>query len=220
VKVLVYVEGTSDRSALEVLLRPIIEDGQRNKVGIRFLPQGGKDPLLDEVGRKAANDLLDEPRDWHFALPDLYPMAKYDATHNRHRSFSDLRELLRARFVTRANKLGLSGAVQQHFRVHCLKHDLEALVLGTPDMLRSRLRTGDALKGHWRQPVEDQNDGKPPKRIVEELFCKYARRKYVDTSDAPWILGRTSLDDIERACAQRFKPFVDELRVLAAGKEP
>lgn len=220
-KVIVYVEGPSDQKALQALLKPIIDTGRARRNGICFSPQGGKAAILDDVPRKAAAHLQQNPEDWVFALPDLYPMAYYDGGHNRHRSFADLSRLLQERFKTRADKLDLAEDTRRHFRVHCLKHDLEALVLAAPDTLRERLKTKDALRDAWRRPVEDQNDNNPPKRVVEELFKKYRKRSYyVDTSDAVWILERASLDEVVEECKERFAPFVREIRTLAEGGDP
>lgn len=212
-KVLVYVEGPADRDALSALLWPLVESGRARGVGISFHPQHSKDALLDGVPRKAADHLADRPEDLVIALPDLYPMARYSGTRNAHSTFEELAALLQSRFVARANKLNLAEPARARFRVHCLKHDLEALLLAAPDELRQRLRTRDQLKNAWRKPVEDQNDHRPPKRLVEDLFKKYRKKPgYVETSDAPWILGRADLASIEAACPQRFRPFVQELR--------
>jgi hypothetical protein len=221
VKVLVYVEGPSDRTALEEFLEPIISTGRKGGVGIRLLPLNGKAPVLNDSWRKAADHLADNPADWVFALPDLYPMSVYDGTPNAHKSFADLERLLKSRFDARANKIGVDPAARSHFRVHCLKHDLEGLLLAAPDALRLRLGTKDAIQGRWRKPVEDQNDDRPPKRVVEALFDQYRKKpKYIDTTDAPWILKRASLEAVIGACSQRFAPFVAELRALADGGEP
>lgn len=217
-KVLVYVEGPSDRVALEALLDPLISRGTGQDVGIRFIGLGGKAELLSSVARKAADHLQEHPDDWVFALPDLYPMAAFNGTPNHHQSFHDLHQLLSNRFQQRANQLDLAAAAHRRFRIHCLKHDLEGLLLAAPDALRQRLGTSDALKGHWRLPVEDQNDAHPPKQVVENLFTKYRRRaRYNGTTDAPWILARTPLEVVTKACPQRFAPFVGELEALAAG---
>jgi len=217
VKVIVYVEGPSDKAALEALLKPIIDEGRRNGRGISFSPQGGKAPILNDVPRKAAEHLKQNPEDWVFALPDLYPMAYYDGGPHAHRSFAELSKVLLESFEKQAGKRDLSPEVRAHFRVHCLKHDLESLILAAPDALRTRLKTKDKLQGRWRIPVEDQNDKKPPKRVVEALFEKYREKpKYVDTIDAVWILGRAALSDVESGCPQNFAPFVDELRAIVA----
>jgi Domain of unknown function (DUF4276) len=221
-RVVVYVEGPSDQKALEALLKPIIDRGRSNGKGISFSPQGGKGPILNKVPARAADILKQSPDDWVFALPDLYPMASYDRTENRHRSFPELVTLLQGRFISRADKINLSPEARRHFRVHCLKHDLEALLLAAPDELRRRLKTNDSLRGHFRTPVEDQNDDNPPKYVVDALFRKYRRKpdKYIDTVDAVPILARASLPAIEAACPQRFAPFVRELRALSEGGDP
>lgn len=213
-KMLVYVEGPADRAALDKLLDPIVSEGRSQGVGIRLVPLNGKSHVLNDSPRKAADHLAEHPDDWVFALPDLYPMSVYDGTPNAHRSFTELEQLLANRFLARANKVGVKDAARARFRVHCLKYDLEVLLLAAPDALRQRLGTEDALRGRWRNPVEDQNDHAPPKRVIEQLFEKYQGRKYIDTTDAAWILGRASLDAVIAACPQRFAPFVAELREI------
>ncbi len=215
-KVLVYVEGPSDRDALSALLRRLIEESRDRGIGISFHPQGSKAAILDRVPRRAADYLADQPNDWVIALPDLYPMASYTGR-NAHTSFEELHGLLRTRFDERAAVLGLAEEARNRFRVHCLKHDLEVLLLAAPDQLRERLRTADVLRGAWTQPVENQNDHRPPKRVVEDLFKKYRRKPgYVDTSDAPWILARADLTAVQNACAQRFAPFLADLNSAVA----
>jgi len=219
VRVFGFVEGPADRVALGVLFDPIIEQGQANGVGIRFLPLGGKSAVLNDAGRKAADHLSEEPEDWVIAIPDLYPMSVFDGTPNAHRSFAEMRQILIDRFQRRASERGLSAAVANHFRVHCLKHDLEVLLLAAPNELKQRLKTQDALRRRWRAPVEDQNDGQPPKRVVEALFDQYRKKpRYEATVDAPWILKRASLDMIVRACPQHCAPLEQDLRRLAMGE--
>ncbi len=213
-KVLVYVEGPSDKAALEALLQPIIRQGRDLGVGISFHPQGSKSSILDNVPRIAADHLADRPGHRVIALPDLYPMRVYKGTKNEHGSPKELERLLRDRFLKRAKKSGVAKEVLGYFLVYCLKHDLEALILASPAELRQRLGTKDALKGAWRKPVEDQDDDEPPKRVVERLFKKYKKRKYRDTVDAPWILDQADLSDVERECAQQFALFVAKLRKL------
>ena len=220
-RVFVYVEGPGDRAALEALLRPIVDRGSERGVGIRFLPLGGKAAILNDVGRKAADQIFEKQDDWVIALPDLYPMATFAETRNAHRSFEDLRALLLSRFSERADRLGLPEQLRNQFRVHCLKHDLEALILAAPEVLRQRLRTDDALRNRWRLPVEEQNDEQPPKRIVTDLFAHYRQKPvYGPTIDAPWILARASLDTVKLACPQQFAPFVAELERIINDRAP
>lgn len=207
-------EGPSDREALRGLLRTLLADGQRRRVGVQFIPLGDKAKILNTSAGKAARHLAEHPEDWVFALPDLYPMGSYDGTENEHRTFGDLERLLTERFEREARRQRVTPTAQAHFRVHCLKHDLEVLLLASPDQLRKRLGTDHALE-RWRSPVEDQNDRQPPKRIIEAVFEKYRRKPgYVETIDAPWILERASLEDVIARCSQCFAPFVSELRQL------
>ena len=63
------------------------------------------------------------------------------------------------------------------------------LLLAAREELRAYLGTSDQLGG-WRNPVEEQNQERPPKYIVEELFItkSYTRHAYRDTKDASAIL--------------------------------
>ncbi len=219
-KVLVYVEGPGDRIALDALFRSLSAKGRESRVGLSSIHLGGKDRILDQLGWKAANHLNDYPEDYIFALPDLYPMAKYART-APHSSFEELKALLLKRFGEAADRFGLPGAVRSHYRVHCLKHDLEALLLGAPDVLRRRLGTRDGIEKSWRKPPEDQNDNTPPKEVVKGLFRKYRKKTpYTETTDAPWILGQASAEELCRTCPQSFRPLHTELSRLMHGESP
>lgn len=69
------------------------------------------------------------------------------------------------------------------------KHDLEMLLLAAREELRKVLDTNDAL-GNWRHPVEDQNQIKPPKYVIDELFRAKRGRKYRDTVHAKAVLEK------------------------------
>jgi hypothetical protein len=218
VKVFVYVEGPGDRISLEKLFRSTRDQGRTSKVSISFHDRGGKDWILQSLGRTAARHLKGSPDDYVFALPDLYPMAKYTRTEAAHPSFEQLKTLLQGRFHEEAEHFGLPEEVRSHYRVHCLKHDLEVLLLGSPELLRQRLKTDENIEKNWRKPVEDQNDQEPPKRVVERLFMKYRKNRYIETTDAPWILERASARDLCVACPQNFKPLFTELDRLSRGE--
>jgi hypothetical protein len=69
--------------------------------------------------------------------------------------------------------------------------------------------------------VEEQNDERPPKRVVEALFRQYRKSPdYVDTADSVWILERAPLAHVEAACPECFAPFVRELRALSESRDP
>jgi hypothetical protein len=135
---------------------------------------------------------------------------------HKHASAGEMSRVLKSKFEVCANKVSLSADASGHFRAHCLKHDLEALLLAAAGELRQRLKTTDKLRDWWRQPVEDQNDNNPPKQIVKALFKKYTPREYIEDVDAPWILERAKLDIIESTCVC-FGAFVRELRELTTG---
>lgn len=219
-RVLVYVEGPGDKVALGSLFRTIIDQGNKSRVGISFHPMRGKSEILKQLGLKAANHLKSNPEDYIFALPDLYPMAEYDHTEFPHRSFEQLKGHLVERFHKQADQFQLAEEVRSHYRVHCLKHDLEVLLLGTPEVLRQRLKTEDGIEKNWRRPVEDQNDKEPPKRVVERLFMKYRKHRYSETTDAPWILERAvpRIRELCDACPQHFRPLFTELDRLSRGE--
>lgn len=143
-------------------------------------------------------------------------MGEYRGTPYAHGSAAELIQLLSARFRQEAQRERVKPQALSHFRPHCLKHDLEALLLSVPELLRQRLGTKDALGG-WRRPVEEQNDHRPPERVVNELFKKYKSRGYDKVLDAPWILSRARLEEVRAACRQCFDPFVDELLRILRG---
>lgn len=69
------------------------------------------------------------------------------------------------------------------------------LLLASINSLRTRLKTTEQL-GKWRKPPEDQDQGNPPKRIIEELFRAKLGKSYKDTADAAAILRNTTLRDV------------------------
>ncbi|PSR00213.1 MAG: hypothetical protein BRD48_01810 [Bacteroidetes bacterium QS_9_68_14] len=212
-RLIVYVEGRSDALALRALLAPLLdrklrEDGAR--VEFFEAPAGDrKESVLMRVPRKAANILRGDPQALVAALPDLYPPNKaFD-----HETVEELRSGIRKHFRTCLREKGIDDErMERRFKVFCFKHDFEALVLAARDALLRHL-DADAFATSWHTPVEDQNHDKPPKRIVEELFAAHDR-KYVETVDAPRILGNAHYETVVERCPQCFAPFVDFLAGL------
>ena len=214
-KVLVYVEGPSDKLAMEALFRDLIEEKQKKGVVIRFLeaPKGDKKKsVLLKVPVKAALTILNDPEARVVALPDLYPKNKGFP----HETFEELREGVLSRFqkaLEKREKKSLSlESLQERFKVFCFKYDLEALVLASENPLKRRLGA-DSLKKTWRTPVEDQNHDRPPRKIVEDLFQSHKQR-YQGRFDARAILGESDYRDLAEKCPQCFKPFVEFLSNL------
>lgn len=213
-RVLVYVEGPSDKAAMNVLLRPLIEQKMQEGVSIEFFEASGGDrkkAVLLDVPRRAATLVAYQPDVIVVALPDLYPRNKGFT----HETFDEMRDGIYKAFDTvLKSKIGDDPRPRECFKVFCFKYDLEALLLAAKEALEVRLEV-DSLTPIWIIPVEDQNHDQPPKRIVENLFEKYGER-YIDTVDAPLVLGLMDYCEIAKACPQCFKPFVDFLSGLTS----
>jgi hypothetical protein len=211
-RVLVYVEGPSDKAAMSALLQPLIEQKMQEGVWIEFFEATGGDrkkAVLLDVPRRAATLVAYQPDVIVVALPDLYPRNKGFT----HETFAEMRDGIYKAFDTvLKSKIGDDPRSRERFKVFCFKYDLEALLLAAKDALEARLNI-DSLNPTWVIPVEDQNHEEPPKRIVEHLFEKHGER-YIDTVDAPLILSLADYQEIAEACPQCFKPFVDFLTSL------
>ena len=202
-KVIVYVEGASDKLGMETLLRPLVEQKRQQGVDIQFYetPNGDrKTSVLTIVPIKAVNILRNVPDSVVVALPDLYPRNKGFPHETVDELVKGVTENLRSRL-----RAADDPRLADRFRVFCFKHDLEALLLASQEGLRLRLGAS-SLEPQWRIPVEDQDHDCPPKRIVEELFRKHGKR-YTAVLDAPLILGASNYQDLAARCPQCFVSF-------------
>ncbi len=195
-KVWVYVEGQSDRLGLGALWAKWIHSLDSNQWGLKLIALSTKDKFLRKIGPYAAEKLSNDLHDLVVGLPDFYPNANYAQTPMRHDTVEELQELQRRSVKKALQKThGIRGnALQQamnRFWPSALKHDMEMLLLAAKQQLRAVLGTENAL-GNWRVPVEEQDQNKPPKRIVQQLFITKTARKraYRETKDAPAVLGR------------------------------
>jgi len=209
-KVIIYVEGPSDKYAMEALLGPLIKLKQEEGISIIFFesPAGdAKRSLLVKIPIKAANIILTTPNIIVITVPDLYPQNKVFP----HSTEEELSAGIMSNFVKAILAKGREHdeRLLSRFKVFCFKHDLEALILAAKAELERRLGVR-ALPVSWQLPVENQNHNVPPKRIVENLFVTYKKR-YIGTVDAPMILGNAAYLDIAEQCSQCFKPFVEFL---------
>lgn len=215
-RVVVYVEGPSDRLAMEALLAGLIEKRRADGVSIEFSAIGSrygdcKSALVTKIPRRAV-DILRNTSDTVAIVPDLYPRNKGFP----HETAEELIAGLNEAFRTALRDKGVDDArMNERFRAFCFKHDLEALLLACPALVQSRLGA-QKLNCSWRTPVEDQNQDKPPKVVVESLFREHGRR-YANTVDAPLILAQARYQDVARCCPQWFKPFVEFLETCGSG---
>ena len=213
-RAIVYVEGPSDKLALEALLEPLHQQLQARGVALSFKHPGSrgdnKKHLLTHTPLKAANILRNDPDAVVIIMPDLFPKDKAFP----HSTPEELREGLHNAFHNALANKGITEqkTTRRRFKVFCFKHEMEVLLLAAEDALRHRLGRGRLHKS-WKEPVEDQNLGEPPKLVIEKLF-ESCGKKYKGTIDAPLILRSVVYEDIVDKCPQCFKPFVEYLKSL------
>jgi hypothetical protein len=190
----IFVEGESDRLALEALWLGWRGPLKKAQCGLRLIPLKNKSQFFKHIGPRAAEKLANNEDDLVVGLPDLYPNREYDNSRYKHDNIDELRKVqgeLVKRNLTDIYRLSPTQIERAFGRFYptALKHDLEMLLLAAKDELRDTLGTTDAL-GNWRHPVEEQNQTKPPKNIVAELFQKYKRKAYRDTVHARAVLAQ------------------------------
>lgn len=197
-KVWVFVEGPSDRLALMALWDGWLRSLGSKGWGIHVLPLDSKSQYLRKIGPRVAEKLAQAPRDLVVGLPDLYPIAPYRGTPHEHADLPALQTLQKSlveEALRTVFKVTKTDSAMGRFHASAMKHDLEVLLLAAKASLRTRLKTKEAL-GNWRNPPEDQNHDKPPKRIVEELFRTKLGRAYLDTTDFAAAMRNTALRDV------------------------
>ena len=212
-KVNIYVEGPSDKNAMEALLVNLIDQKSEEGVRIEFFPikgsnndRGGdaKRDLLLKAPTKAVNILCNAPNSIAIILPDLYPRNKGFT----HETFQQLEAGIMEIFSQALQKKGIQDErLKERFKVFCFKYEMEALILAAESGLRGKLGVTD-LEVTWTIPVEDQNHDRPPSRIVEQLF-RDCGKGYNKPVDPQLILRNTSYQEIAEKCPQCFKPFVE-----------
>lgn len=208
-KVIIYVEGISDKLAMESLFKDQISLKQQNGTDIRFFesPKGNrKANILLKVPVKAANILAVNPSDFVVALPDLYPIN----CGFLHSSIEEIRAGMQDAFLKtlKRKKVKNPAEYQAHFKIFCFKHDMEVLLLASSEKLKQYF-SSKILPVKWKTPVEEQNKNHPPKRIIEKTF-EYFHKKY-GVEDAARILKNGDSNRIAAQCPECFKPLVEFL---------
>lgn len=195
-KVWVFVEGESDRIALNALWASWQTRLGKSGWGIQIHPLEDKSRYFRKIGHRAAEKMVNDDQDLVIGLPDLYPNGEYSHTEFKHDDLSELKSvqtrLVRDALQTVFNLPPKNAeATLARFFPSALKHDLEALLLAAVDELRQALGTRETL-GKWRHPVEDQNQHKPPKYMVEDLFRTKKKCCYRDTRHAKVVLEKVT----------------------------
>ncbi len=215
-RVIIYVEGRSDKNAMEALLVNLIHKKSEEGVSIEFFPikggnndRGGdaKKDLLLNAPTKAVDILCSTPNSIVILLPDLYPRNRGFP----HETFQQLEAGIMENFSQALQKKRIQDErLTERFRVFCFKYEMEALILAAESALKDKLGVTDItdLDVTWTIPVENQNHNRPPSEIVEQLF-RNSGQKYNKTVDPQLILRKTSYQEIAEKCTQCFKPFVE-----------
>ncbi|MFM6009101.1 MAG: DUF4276 family protein [Dolichospermum sp.] len=217
-RVEIYVEGTSDKYAMEALLAPLIEQKLQQGISIKFFAVKGNDndkggdakkDLLTKIPTKAVNIIYNQSESIVVIMPDLYPKNKGF----KHETIEELKNGVLNNFNQVLQSKGINdNRLKERFRVFCFKHDLEALILAAESQLINVLGV-NSLCVTWTIPVEEQNHNIPPKDIVEKIF-RECSKKYKGSVDARRILENARYQDIAELCPQAFKPFVQFLENL------
>ena len=197
-KVWVFVEGDSDVKALSALWSDWKQKLGENGWGIQIIHLDNKSNYFKKIGPRAIEKLLNDPNDLVVGLPDLYPNQNYANTEYKH---DNLRELqgVQERLVNQSLRQKVRrtdiNSYMARFYASALKHDLEVLLLAATSRLKSRLGMQNNPSG-WRRPPEDQNQNKPPKRIIEELFRRHLGKSYRQNVDSYAILNKANLREV------------------------
>lgn len=210
-KVWVYVEGQSDRRALEALWGEWKKNLRRSGWGVRIIPLENKPKFFKNIGLRVVQRLMDDSSDYAIGLPDLYPNREYADTVHKHGNLDELSDV-QTRLVSQELKdWGLRGVdVESHmdrFYAAAFKHDMEVLLLAAASQLQSRLKMSNKPHG-WRNPPEEQNQDNPPKIVVQDLFRRHRKKSYRENVDSPAILRDANLEHVAKQCPA-FRAMID-----------
>lgn len=202
-KVWIFVEGKSDVQALSALWGGWKQQLRKNGWDIKPIPLANKSNYFKKIGSRATEKLANDARDLVVGLPDLYPNRDYANTEYKHNNLQELQGI-QTHLVKQhlQQQMGRRANVDSHivrFYASALKHDLEVLLLAATSQLQSRLKMSNRPSG-WRRPPEEQNQDRPPKRIVEALFQRELKRSYRENTDSDAILRNADLREVAEQC--------------------
>ena len=201
-KVWIFVEGKSDVQALSSLWRDWQQKLGAKGWGLQFISLDDKSKYFRKIGHRATEKLVHDTRDLVVGLPDLYPNRGYVNTTYKHANLKELQAVQRRLVKQNLQKKFRPTDVDSYiarFYPSALKHDLEVLLLAATSQLQSRLDMRNRPRG-WRHPPEDQNQDKPPKKVIDELFQKNLKRSYREITDSVAILGNADLQEVAGQC--------------------
>ena len=195
-KIWVYVEGKSDQKSLAALWDDWSKQLRQRGWGINLIPLQDKSRYFRKIGARVAEKLTGDTNDLVVGLPDFYPNKEYAKTRYKHDNLRQLQDVQKRLVKKSLHNMGYvdENSHMQRFYASALKHDLEMLLLAAEDKLQAKLKT--KRKGRWIKPPENQNQARPPKNIVKELFQQHLNRAYRETSDAAAILRTANLRQV------------------------
>ncbi len=197
-KVWIFVEGRSDVQALSALWNGWKQRLSKEGWGIQLIPLENKSKYFRNIGPRAVEKLANDPHDLVVGLPDLYPNRDYANTEYRHDNLAGLQAVQTRLVKQNLRKKGRqTDRYMARFYASALKHDLEVLLLAATSQLQSRLKIRPS---GWRQPPEKQNQDRPPKKVVEELFRRHLNRPYREIIDSAAILRDADLQQVAQQC--------------------
>ena len=198
-KVWIFVEGKSDVQALSSLWRDWKQKLGAKGWGLQFISLDDKSKYFRKIGHRATEKLVHDTRDLVVGLPDLYPNRDYANTAYKHANLKELqavqRRLVKQNLQQKFRPTDVDSYIAR-FYPSALKHDLEVLLLAATSQLQSRLKMKNSHSGR----PEDQNQNKPPKKVIEELFQKNLKRSYREITDSVAILGNADLQEVAGRC--------------------
>ena len=207
-KVWIFVEGKSDVQALSALWSGWKQKLSEEGWGIQLIPLESKSNYFRKIGSRATEKLANDAHDLVVGLPDLYPNQNYANTDYRHNNLQELQGVQRRLVERHLQRIGRHiNSHMARFYPSALKHDLEVLILAATSQLQSRLKMSNKPSG-WRQPPEEQNQDRPPKRIVEDLFQRELKRAYRENTDSYAILRNADLREVAEQCPT-FRAMID-----------
>ena len=209
-KVWIFVEGKSDVQALSSLWRDWKQKLGAKGWGLQFISLDNKSKYFRKIGHRATEKLVHDTRDLVVGLPDLYPNRDYANTAYKHANLKELqavqRRLVKQNLQQKVGPTDVDSYIAR-FYPSALKHDLEVLLLAATSQLQSRLKMKSSPSG-WQHPPENQNQNKPPKKVIEGLFQKYLKRSYRPITDSVAILGNADLQEVAGQCPA-FRAVID-----------
>ena len=206
-KVWVFVEGPSEVKALSALLNGWKQDLKEEGWGIKPIPLKNKSNYFEAIGARVTEKLLHDTRDLVVGLPDLYPNRNQKYKHDNLEELQDVQKRLVNQSLLQKVRRTEIDSYLARFYASALKHDLEVLLLAATSQLQSRLKMSNMPK-NWRQPPEEQNQDRPPKKIVEDLFRRHLKRSYKQTMDSHAILSGADLREVAEQCPT-FRAMID-----------